>query len=447
MLEQLSERFSHLTKRLKGEARLTEENIESALRDVRLALLEADVAISVVKEFIAHVKERALGEEVKGSLTPGQAFIKVVYEELVRLMGEEKKKLDFLGKPTIILFVGLQGSGKTTTVGKLGRYLKEGLHKKVLLASADIYRPAAIEQLRLLAQKTGVDFWQTDAKQPLTIAKEALQEAKNKGYDALLFDTAGRTSVDQAMMEEARLLADTLSPQEIFLVVDAMQGQDALKTSKAFADCLSLTGAILTKLDGDSRGGAALSVRHVTGAPIVFCGISEHLDGLEPFHAERMASRVLGMGDMLSLIETAEKQFDKKQAEKLAKKFRAGKGFDLEDMRLQLAEMKKMGGMRSLLEKLPMQMANQADSIDDKAIGRLEGIICSMTPKERANPQLLKASRKKRIANGAGVSVQEVNRLLRQFEQSQKMMKSLQKKGGLGKMMQLFNPNQLRRPN
>jgi len=441
MLEQLSERFSHLTKRLKGEARLTEENIEGALRDVRMALLEADVAIAVVKAFIANVKERALGEEVKGSLTPGQAFIKVVYEELVRLMGEEKKKIDFSHRPTTMLFVGLQGSGKTTTVGKLARYFKENHKKRVLLASADVYRPAAIAQLKLLAQRTAVDFHENNSQDPVVIAKEALSEAKNKGYDALLFDTAGRTTVDEAMMQEAKRLAEILQPQEIFLVVDAMQGQDALKTSQAFAECVALTGAILTKLDGDARGGAALSVRHVTGAPIVFCGISEHLDGLEPFHAERMASRVLGMGDVLSLIETAERHFDKKQAEKMAKKLRAGKGFDLEDMRLQLAEMKKMGGMRSLLEKLPMQMANQADSIDDKAIGRLEGIICSMTPKERAHPQIIKASRKKRIASGAGVSVQEVNRLLRQFEQSQKMMKSLQKKGGLGKMMQLFKSN------
>jgi len=270
MLEQLSERFSHLTKRLKGEARLTEENIEGALRDVRMALLEADVAIAVVKAFIANVKERALGEEVKGSLTPGQAFIKVVYEELVRLMGEEKKKIDFSHRPTTMLFVGLQGSGKTTTVGKLARYFKENHKKRVLLASADVYRPAAIAQLKLLAQRTAVDFHENNSQDPVVIAKEALSEAKNKGYDALLFDTAGRTTVDEAMMQEAKRLAEILQPQEIFLVVDAMQGQDALKTSQAFAECVALTGAILTKLDGDARGGAALSVRHVTGAPIVF---------------------------------------------------------------------------------------------------------------------------------------------------------------------------------
>lgn len=437
MLDTLTSRLSGLIKNLRGQARLTEDNIADALREVRLALLEADVALPVVRDFIAHVKERALGREVIGSLTPGQALIQVVHEELTRLMGEHNAALNLATTPpAVILMAGLQGSGKTTTSAKLARLLKEQ-KKKVLLVSCDVYRPAAIEQLRQLARQLQVDFHEAPAgARPVDIARQALDYARTHYYDVVIVDTAGRLAIDQEMMDEIRALHEALKPIETLFVVDAMQGQDAVNVARAFNEALPLTGVVLTKLDGDARGGAALSVRAVTGKPIKFVGVSEKPTGLEPFHPERMASRVLGMGDVLSLIEEARRQVDQAEAARLAKKLKTGKGFDLEDFRAQLQQMQKMGGLSALLEKLPGNLAQaaQGQQLDDRLLRRIEGIINSMTPEERANPAILKASRKRRIAAGAGVQVQDVNRLLKQFEDMQKMMKSLSK-GGLGKML------------
>ncbi|MEO1767255.1 signal recognition particle protein [Thiobacter aerophilum] len=437
MLDTLTSRLSGIIKNLRGQARLTEDNIAEALREVRMALLEADVALPVVKDFIAHVKARALGREVIGSLTPGQALIQVVHEELTRLMGNQVADLDLATTPpAVILMAGLQGSGKTTTSAKLARLLKEQ-KKKVLLASCDVYRPAAIEQLRQLARQLQVDFYEApEAVRPVEIARAALDFARTRYYDVAIVDTAGRLAIDQEMMDEIRALHEALKPIETLFVVDAMQGQDAVNVARAFNEALPLTGVVLTKLDGDARGGAALSVRAVTGKPIKFVGVSEKPTGLEPFHPERMASRVLGMGDVLSLIEEARRQVDQAQAAKIAKKLKVGKGFDLEDFRAQLQQMQKMGGLAALLDKLPGNLAQaaQGHSLDDRLLRRIEGIINSMTPEERANPAILKASRKRRIAAGAGVQVQDVNRLLKQFEDMQKMMKSLSK-GGLGKML------------
>lgn len=437
MLDTLTSRLSGLIKNLRGQARLTEDNIADALREVRLALLEADVALPVVRDFIAHVKERALGREVIGSLTPGQALIQVVHEELTRLMGEHNAALNLATTPpAVILMAGLQGSGKTTSSAKLARLLKEQ-KKKVLLVSCDVYRPAAIEQLRQLARQLQVDFHEAPAgARPVDIARQALDYARTHYYDVVIVDTAGRLAIDQEMMDEIRALHEALKPIETLFVVDAMQGQDAVNVARAFNEALPLTGVVLTKLDGDARGGAALSVRAVTGKPIKFVGVSEKPTGLEPFHPERMASRVLGMGDVLSLIEEARRQVDQAEAARLAKKLKTGKGFDLEDFRAQLQQMQKMGGLSALLEKLPGNLAQaaQGQQLDDRLLRRIEGIINSMTPEERANPAILKASRKRRIAAGAGVQVQDVNRLLKQFEDMQKMMKSLSK-GGLGKML------------
>jgi len=437
MFDNLSGRLAGVVKQLRGQARLTEDNIQDALRDVRMALLEADVALPVVRDFIAHVKERAMGREVLTSLTPGQALIQVVHEELVRLMGESQAILNLATTPpAVILMAGLQGAGKTTTSGKLARLLKEQ-KKKVLLASCDVYRPAAIEQLRLLGKQLEVDFFEAPSNaKPLEIAQAAHAHAKTRYYDVLLVDTAGRLAIDADMMAEIGALHAALNPIETLFVVDAMQGQDAVNTAKAFSETLPLTGVVLTKLDGDARGGAALSVRHVTGKPIKFVGVSEKLTGLEPFYPERMASRILGMGDVMSLIEDAHKQVDQVEAAKLAKKLKSGKGFDLEDFKMQLQQMQKMGGLSALMDKLPGNLAQaaQGQQVDDKALGRVEGIINSMTPAERRHPELLKASRKRRIAAGAGVQVQEINRLLNQFEQMQKMMKSMAK-GGMAKMM------------
>jgi signal recognition particle subunit SRP54 len=437
MFDNLSGRLAGVVKQLRGQARLTEDNIQDALRDVRMALLEADVALPVVRDFIAHVKERALGREVLTSLTPGQALIQVVHEELVRLMGESQALLNLATTPpAVILMAGLQGAGKTTTSGKLARLLKEQ-KKKVLLASCDVYRPAAIEQLRLLGKQLEVDFFEAPSSaQPLEIAQAAHAHAKTRYYDVLLVDTAGRLAIDAEMMAEIGALHAALNPIETLFVVDAMQGQDAVNTAKAFNETLPLTGVILTKLDGDARGGAALSVRHVTGKPIKFVGVSEKLAGLEAFYPERMASRILGMGDVMSLIEDVHKQVDQAEAAKLAKKLKSGKGFDLEDFKTQLQQMQKMGGLSALMDKLPGNLAQaaQGQPVDDKALGRVEGIINSMTPAERRNPEILKASRKRRIAAGAGVQVQEINRLLNQFEQMQKMMKTMAK-GGMAKMM------------
>ena len=439
MLENLSTRLQGVIKNLRGQARLSEENIADAMREVRMALLEADVALPVVKDFIAQVKQRAQGREVLSSLTPGQAVIQVVHEELTKLMGEQNAALNLAAvPPVVILMAGLQGSGKTTTSGKLAKLLKEQ-KKKVLLVSADVYRPAAIEQLKTLAKQLDVDCYDSNAQQqPSLIAQESLQFAKKYFYDVVIFDTAGRLGIDQQMMDEIKQLHQLLQPTETLFVVDAMLGQDAVNTARAFGDALPLTGIILTKLDGDARGGAALSVRQITGKPIKYIGVSEKVDGLEPFHPERMASRVLGMGDVLSLIEQAQKNVDMEEAKKLADKVKSGKNFDLEDFKAQMVQMRKMGGMGALMDKLPSQMTGMAGKINpddgDKAIKRIEGIINSMTPMERRKPEIIKATRKRRIAMGAGVQVQEVNRLLNQFEETQKMMKMFSK-GGMGKLM------------
>jgi signal recognition particle subunit SRP54 len=439
MLENLTDRLQGVIKTLRGQARLTEDNISDAMREVRMALLEADVALPVVKDFIAQVKQRAQGQDVLQSLTPGQAVIQVVHDELTALMGKANVGLNLaVVAPAIILMAGLQGSGKTTTSAKLAKLLKEQ-KKKVLLASADVYRPAAIEQLKTLAKQLEVDCFDSNANQkPIDIANAALDFAKRGYYDVIIFDTAGRLGIDEAMMAEIKALHTLLNPIETLFVVDAMQGQDAVNTAKAFGDTLPLTGIILTKLDGDSRGGAALSVRHITGKPIKFIGVSEKVDGLEPFHPERMASRVLGMGDVLSLIEQAHKNVDMVEAQKLADKVKSGKNFDLDDFKMQMSQMRKMGGMGALMDKMPSQMAGMAAKMNpddaDKAIRRIEGIINSMTALERRKPELIKATRKKRIADGSGVQVQEVNRLLKQFEDTQKMMKMFAK-GGMAKMM------------
>ncbi len=438
MLDNLTDRLSGVIKRLRGEARLTETNIQDALREVRLALLEADVALPVVRDFVARIKERAVGEEVAGSLSPGQALVGVVQRELAQIMGGAAAPLNLVTTPpAVILLAGLQGAGKTTTAGKLAGLLRSERKKKVLVVSADVYRPAAIKQLETLAGQVGVDFFPSAAgEQPVAIAAAALDFARKHHHEVLIVDTAGRLGIDQAMMQEISALHAALKPIETLFVVDAMQGQDAVNTAKAFSDALPLTGVVLTKLDGDSRGGAALSVRHVTGAPIKFVGVSEKLDGLEVFHPERMAARILGMGDVLSLVEQARKSVDVADAERLAHKVKSGKGFDLDDFKAQIAQMRKMGGLSSLMDKLPAQLAQaaQAGKVDEKQIARTEGIINAMTRKERVQPDLIKASRKRRIAAGAGVPVQEVNKLLNQFEQMQKMMKMM-KGGGMQKMM------------
>ena len=442
MFDNLTGRLSQVLKTLRGEARLSEENITEALREVRMALLEADVALPVVRDFIARIREKALGQEVMGSLTPGQAVVGVVHRELVALMGETNDDLNLATTPpAVILMAGLQGSGKTTTSGKLAKWLAENRKKKVLLVSCDVYRPAAIEQLKTVASQIGADFFPSSGEQkPVAIAEAALDHARRHYHDVLIVDTAGRLAIDELMMAEIRELHAALKPIETLFVVDAMQGQDAVNVAKAFSDALPLTGVVLTKLDGDARGGAALSVRQVTGKPIKFAGVGEKLTGLEPFHPDRMASRILGMGDVLSLIEDVQKTVDVAEAERFAKKFKSGKGFDLEDFKLQIGQMKKMGGVSALMDKLPGQLAQAAKAaqgapqMDDKAMRRIEGIINSMTPKERTYPDLIKASRKRRIAVGAGVTVQEVNRLLKQFEQTQKMMKMMAK-GGMQKMM------------
>ncbi|MDP2169337.1 MAG: signal recognition particle protein [Rhodocyclaceae bacterium] len=440
MLDNLTQRLAKVVKTLRGQARLTEDNIAEMLREVRMALLEADVALPVVKEFIARVKEKAVGQEVIGSLSPGQALVGVVHRELTELMGGAKAELNFATQPpAIILMAGLQGAGKTTTTAKLGKWLKERQKKKVLAVSCDVYRPAAIEQLKAVSAQAGIDFFPSAVgEKPADIAAAALDYAKRHFHDVLLVDTAGRLAIDEVMMAEIRELHAQLKPIETLFIVDAMLGQDAVNTAKAFSEALPLTGVILTKLDGDARGGAALSVRHVTGKPLKFAGVGEKLTGLEEFHPERMASRILGMGDILGLVEDAQRGVDQEKAQDFVKKMKSGKGFDLNDFKEQIGQMRKMGGIGSLLDKLPAQlgaMAQQAGGqMEDKATRRIEGIINSMTPTERSKPELIKASRKRRIATGAGVQVQEVNRLLNQFEQSQKMMKQFSK-GGMAKMM------------
>ncbi|TDI77989.1 MAG: signal recognition particle protein [Betaproteobacteria bacterium] len=438
MFDNLTNRLSGIMKSLRGEVRLTEANIQEVLREVRMALLEADVALPVVKDFIARVKEKAIGQEVIGSLSPGQALVGVVHQELITIMGGENTEINLATvPPAVILMAGLQGAGKTTSSGKLAKWLIEQRKKKVLLVSCDIYRPAATHQLELLAKQAKADFFPVQVgQQPREIAIDSLEFARKHHHDVMIMDTAGRLAIDEAMMREISELEVLLKPIETLFVVDAMQGQDAVNTAKIFAEALPLTGVILTKLDGDSRGGAALSVRHITGKPIKFAGVAERLTGLEAFRPDRMASRILGMGDVLGLIEEARRGVDQDEAEKLAKKIKSGKKFDLDDFKIQFQQIRNMGGMNALVDKLPAQLGQAVQNIkmDDKIIGRTEGIINSMTLQERAKPEILKASRKRRIASGAGVSVQEVNRLLTQFEQTQKMMKRMNK-GGMAKMM------------
>ncbi|ABF09966.1 signal recognition particle protein [Cupriavidus metallidurans] len=447
MLDNLTQRLARVVKTMRGEARLTEANTAEMLREVRLAMLEADVALPVVREFIARVKEKALGEDVVTSLTPGQALVGVVQRELTAVIGGDEAVADQKSNelnlnvqpPAVILMAGLQGAGKTTTSGKLAKWLKENKKKKVLTVSCDVYRPAAIAQLKTVSEQVGVDFFPSQPDQkPVEIARAALDWARKHYHDVLIVDTAGRLGIDEAMMQEIAALHAELKPAETLFVVDAMLGQDAVNTAKAFNDALPLTGVVLTKLDGDARGGAALSVRHITGRPIKFVGVGEKLDGLEPFYADRMAQRILGMGDILALVEEAQRGVDMEAAEKLAKKIKKTGGFDLEDFKAQIGQMKKMGGLGSLVDKLPAQFAAQAQGANmdqaEKQVRRMEGIINSMTPAERAKPDLIKASRKRRIAAGAGVPVQEVNRLLNQFDQMQGMMKKL-KGGGMMKMM------------
>ena len=438
MFDNLTSRLTGVIKTLRGEARLTESNIQDALREVRMALLEADGALSVVKDFIARVKEKAVGHEVMSSLTPGQALVEVVHQELIAIMGGEKVDLNLSTvPPAVILMAGLQGAGKTTSSGKLAKWLIDQKKKKVLLVSCDIYRPAAIHQLEILASQTGADFFPVkDGQKPGEIGTAALDYARRHHHDVMIVDTAGRLGIDEAMMQEISELEALLKPIETLFVVDAMQGQDAVNTAKAFSDALPLTGVILTKLDGDARGGAALSVKHITGKPIKFTGVAEKLTGLEAFYPDRMASRILGMGDVLGLIEEAHRNADQQEAEKLMKKMKSGKAFDLDDFKAQFQQMRNMGGMSALMDKLPAQLSQAAQNVkvDDKIISRTEGIINSMTKQERNKPEILKASRKRRIAAGAGVSVQEVNRLLAQFEQAKKMMKMMSK-GGMSKMM------------
>ena len=438
MLDSLTSRLAGVVKTLRGQSRLSESNIQDALREVRIALLEADVALPVVKEFIARIREKAVGEAVIGSLTPGQALVGVVHRELTELMGARNDALNLATvPPAVVLMAGLQGAGKTTSAGKLAKLLRDQ-KKKVLVVSCDVYRPAAIEQLATLAHQAGIDvFASTPDQAPEDIALAALDYARKHYHDVLIVDTAGRLAIDEAMMEEIRRLHAALKPVETLFVVDAMQGQDAVNVAKVFAESLPLTGVILTKLDGDSRGGAALSVRQVTGRPIKFVGVSEKLSGLEPFHPERLSARILGMGDVLALVEEAHRTVDSNEAEKLALKLKSGKGFNLDDFRSQMLQMRKMGGFGALIDKLPAQLAQAAKGSgpDERVIGRTVGMIDSMTPHERSRPELIKASRKRRIASGAGVTVQEVNRMLSQFEQMQKMMKMMGR-GGLQKMMQ-----------
>ncbi|WP_294566759.1 signal recognition particle protein [uncultured Succinatimonas sp.] len=439
MFDNLTERLNRTLKNISGKGRITEDNIKDTLREVRTALLEADVALPVVKSFTQKVKEKALGQEVSLSLTPGQEFIKTVYAQLVETMGGETAELNLATQPpAVILLAGLQGAGKTTSAAKLALYIKERLKKKVLMVSVDTYRPAAIDQLLTLAKEINVDAFPSDPKlTPEAIAVAALAEAKARFYDVLIVDTAGRLAVDEVMMDEVKKLHSVVSPIETLFVVDAMTGQDAANTAKAFAEALPLTGVILTKADGDARGGAALSVREITGKPIKFIGMGEKVAALEPFHPDRIASRILDMGDLLSLIEQLQRNTDVEKAKKMAEKIKKGKGFTFDDFLSQLQEMKKMGGLTGLMDKLP-GMGNLSEQIkskvNDKQLLHMEAIICSMTKKERRKPEIIKGSRKRRIAAGAGVQIQEVNQLLKQFEMMQKMMKKMGS-GGMRNMM------------
>lgn len=442
MFDSLTERLGKTLRNLRGVGRLTEDNIKDTLREVRMALLEADVALPVVKAFLEQIRVRAVGEEVMKSLTPGQALIKIVNDELTLLMGEANDALMLnVTPPAVILMAGLQGAGKTTTVGKLAYWLRDRQHKSVMVVSCDVYRPAAIAQLKTVAEQSGATFFPSDAQQtPVQIAEQAIHAARIQHKDVLIVDTAGRLHVDEALMEEIQQLHAALNPVETLFVVDSMTGQDAANTAAAFAKALPLTGVILTKTDGDARGGAALSVRFLTGKPIKFLGIGEKINALEPFYPDRVASRILGMGDVLGLVEEAQRHFDQGKAEKLAAKLKKGSGFDLEDFRDQFRQVQQMGGMSSLLDKIPGMgnvPAGAMNQMDDKQLKRMEAIINSMTPKERRKPDILNGSRKRRIANGSGTQVQDVNRLLKQFDQIERMMKQM-RKGGLQKMMRQF---------
>ncbi|AMN46486.1 signal recognition particle [Steroidobacter denitrificans] len=443
MFDKLSERLQGVMESLRGRGRLTDENISDTLRQVRMALLEADVALPVVKTFVESIRTKVVGQEIDKSLTPGQTLIRIINDELIALMGAGVRPLNLRAQPpVVILLAGLQGAGKTTSAAKLAKWLKDHERKRVLLASTDVYRPAAILQLERLATQLGIGFYPSDPSKPaLTLAREALQEARRSLYEVLIVDTAGRLHVDAEMMAEIRAISAEVMPTETLFVVDSMAGQDAVNAARAFGEALSLTGVVLTKTDGDARGGAALSVRQITGQPILFMGTGEKTDALEPFHAERVVSRMLGMGDVLSLVESVSRNVDREQAEKLARKLKKGKGFDLEDLHEQLLQVQKMGGLSALMDKLPAQFAGKAAAApqaNDKEVRRQVAVIRSMTPGERRYPKTIDASRKRRIAAGSGVPVSEVNRLLKSHMQMQKMMKMMGKGGGLGKMMRAF---------
>ena len=443
MLDNLTKRFSKIFKDIRGQSKLTEDNIKEALREVRLALLEADVALPIVKDFVNSVKERALGHEIADNLTPDQAFFGIVNQALIALMGKENTSLNLsTTPPATILMAGLQGAGKTTTVGKLAKLIKDqDKKKKILVVSADVYRPAAIEQLKLLAEQVGVDFFPSNTtQQPVQIVRDAQNYAKKHFYDVLMVDTAGRLAIDIEMMIEIRAIHSAINPIETLFVIDAMLGQDAVNTAQAFNETLPLTGVVLTKMDGDARGGAALSVRQITGKPIKFIGVGEKINGLEPFYPDRIASRILGMGDVMTLLEDVQKGIDEDIAKEMAQKLHRGKGFDLNDFKAQIQQMRNMGGFENLLSKMPGELGEISKKIPEgtaeKAMRHVEAIINSMTPKERANPALLKASRKRRIAAGAGVTIQDVNKMLKQFEQSQQMMKMFSGKN-MAKLMRM----------
>jgi signal recognition particle subunit SRP54 len=443
MFDKLTERLQGVIENLRGRGRLTEENIADTLRQVRMALLEADVALPVVKTFVDSVREKVPGIEISRSLTPGQALVKIIHDELIALMSAGARPLNLRAQPpVVILLAGLQGAGKTTSAGKLAKWLKENERKKVLLASTDVYRPAAILQLERLAQQLDVGFYPSDPQKPaLTLAREALIEAKQSLYDVLIVDTAGRLHVDEEMMVEIREISAAVNPTETLFVVDSMAGQDAVNAARAFGNALTLTGVVLTKTDGDARGGAALSVRQITGQPILFMGTGEKTDALEPFHAERVASRILGMGDVLSLVEDVTRNVDREQAEKLARKIKKGKDFDLQDLHDQLQQVERMGGLQSMIDKLPASMASKASAspqMNEKEIKRQVAMIRSMTVSERSYPKTIDASRKRRIAAGSGVHVSEINKLLKSHMQMQKVMKSMTKAGGMGRLMRAF---------
>ena len=448
MFENLTGRFSRIIQQLRGHARLTEDNVAATMRDVRMALLEADVALPVVRAFIDRIESKALGREVSASLTPGQAVVKIVQDELVHLMGEQQSSLNLsVPPPAVILMAGLQGAGKTTTVAKLGKWCRDKHGKSVVVASCDVYRPAALEQLRVLADENELEYFPADPQQqPVDIAETALKHARSRFADVLIVDTAGRLHIDEEMMAEIQRIHEVLSPSDTLFLVDSMMGQDAVNAAQAFNDALDLTGVILTKVDGDARGGAALSVRHVTGKPILFLGTGEKTSELSPFHPDRIASRILGMGDMLSLIEEVEEKTDQDKAKKIARKLKKGKGFDLDDFRDQVRQMQRMGGLTGLLDKMPgMPQMPAGIGGQERELGKIEAMINSMTPGERRFPAVINGSRKKRIASGSGTQIQDINRLLKQFSRMQKMMKKLTRKGGMENMVRAMGGNMQQR--